>query len=167
MAETDVGYWDTTVTELMSIFREAQGALVPVMERARVRWHGNTYDDWETIAEALFDSIVVMSITNALPPADAARLQIPKLAMIYGDYSTMSFIEVLTGDKESPSLHRFFQFGSINKPFDTVEYLAIDAAGKVLSEEINSIPADRTEFGFQHRQPSGDLHPMHVLRVGL
>ena len=48
-----------TVTDLMLNFADACRALVPTMDRAGVPWRdGEQYDNWDRVAEALFESLV-------------------------------------------------------------------------------------------------------------
>src|SRR5512143_2384891 len=62
--------WTTSVSDLLGLFRDALVALVPIAERARIRWRdGEAYDDWDAIASAIFDNLVVRSLnySDALP----------------------------------------------------------------------------------------------------
>jgi hypothetical protein len=54
------------------MFQPALVTLVPTFDQARINWRGpNTYDDYERIAEALFDSIVRDALTKAPSVAKA------------------------------------------------------------------------------------------------
>ena len=161
------GVWHTTVTEAINIFRDAQCALIPVVERAHIPWRGDTYDDWERIANALFESIVADAVIHSLPAEDAETVRIPALGMLYQDLSGMSFIEVMRPGLTSPPYPAFLQYSTRTTPFDTVEYLTIDPAGQPLSEKIESVRADGVTFRFQHRRPSGQLRSMDSLHVTL
>jgi hypothetical protein len=55
--------WITSVDELVTIFRDALAAVAPVLERAHIYSDDQkAYDDWDEIAQTLFDSIVARSI---------------------------------------------------------------------------------------------------------
>jgi hypothetical protein len=66
MTDTLVGrVWRVTVDEMIQIFRQALIDLIPTFERARITWRGDqTYDDFERIPEALWDSIVADSVKS-------------------------------------------------------------------------------------------------------
>ncbi len=50
----------STVSDLLRNFAEACRALVPSLDRASVRWaDGQHYDNWDRIAEALSESLVL------------------------------------------------------------------------------------------------------------
>ena len=58
--------WTTSVSEMMSIFRDGLLAVLPIAERARIPWSDErAYDDWETIAGGLYDAIVRMSLSHS------------------------------------------------------------------------------------------------------
>lgn len=60
------GSWSTTITELLGTLRQALTVLVPVAEKIRMPWRdGEAYDDWDAIAECLYDNLVVHSIAWA------------------------------------------------------------------------------------------------------
>jgi hypothetical protein len=55
-----------TVDEMLHIFKQGLVDLIPTFERALITWRGDqTYDDFERIAEALWDSILTDSVANA------------------------------------------------------------------------------------------------------
>jgi hypothetical protein len=148
----------------MHIFQEALLALLPAMERAHIRWREpDAYDDWDEIAEALFNNIVVRSIAWTSPDAEAPM--VPRYNMVYEHYATMSFIEVVTAGKRRPPYLLFHSFSSTTAPFDTVKCRAIDATGTVIGEDFVCLPADRARFQLQRRTASAALHPQKALVV--
>jgi hypothetical protein len=58
--------WSVTVGGLFRLFRGGLVALVSTFDEARIRWRDDeNYDDFERIAEALYDSLVRDAISNA------------------------------------------------------------------------------------------------------
>jgi hypothetical protein len=58
--------WTTSTDELLGLFGDAIRALVPIAERAQMRWkEPDAYDDWDQICEAIYRSIVIRSIEFA------------------------------------------------------------------------------------------------------
>ena len=56
-----------SVDELMRNFRGALIAIIPWLERAKIKWkRGESYDDWDSIAETLYTSIVLNSINSEM-----------------------------------------------------------------------------------------------------
>lgn len=51
--------WNTSVTELIMVFRGALISIIPWLERAKIYWkNGESYDDWDNIVNALYENIV-------------------------------------------------------------------------------------------------------------
>jgi len=89
--------WQTTVSGLVLIFRDALAALVPHMERAKLPWReGEAYDEWDEISEVIFDKIVAQSLRCALGP-EGESLRLPRYDMVYDNYRDFSFIAVQSG----------------------------------------------------------------------
>jgi hypothetical protein len=85
--------WTTTVTELLGLFREALLALVPIAERAKISWRdGEAYDDWDAIAAALFNNLVV----RGLRYGDATLMQseFTQYDTVLPFYRSVAFISV-------------------------------------------------------------------------
>jgi len=56
-----------TINELVRLFRESLVALLPVMDAAGISWRPPaTYDPWENIETALYDSIVGSCVENVI-----------------------------------------------------------------------------------------------------
>jgi hypothetical protein len=66
-----------TVTDLLLNFADACRALVPSLDRAVVPWRdGDQYDNWDRVAEALFESLVTEPCAfQAVGGAGLARLR--------------------------------------------------------------------------------------------
>src|SRR5947209_1121998 len=87
--------WQTTVDQLMLVFRDALRALVPHVEKAKIEWRdGSAYDDWDEIAQTLYEKIVVASLLWARPEDERERWQLPDYNMTYSSYIGKTVIAV-------------------------------------------------------------------------
>jgi len=83
--------WTVSVTELLIIFRGALLAIIPWIEKAKIKWKEHeAYDDWDNIAESLYKNIVCSSLTGEV----ASQYTIAKYNFDYDDYSSVDFIGV-------------------------------------------------------------------------
>ena len=80
--------WQTSLTELLGIFRQALSVLVPIVEQAKISWReGEAYDDWDGIASSLFENIVVNSLEFA--QEISFDLRMPKYDLLYPSTATL------------------------------------------------------------------------------
>lgn len=86
-------YWDTSITELIMIFRDSLISLIPILQRAKITVGiDQGYDAWDDISETLFNNIVVESIRWALPENEMLDFKLSRYEMTYEDYFNISFI---------------------------------------------------------------------------
>lgn len=121
--------WSTSVDELVRIFRDALAVVAPVLQRAQIHSDDlRAYDDWDEIAQALFDNVIVRSIRASSEASDDINL---------GRYATLgsrpgnSPILVVRG-RSGDEWKEFHSIVSRQSPFDTVE--AIDNDRKTVAE---------------------------------
>lgn len=58
--------WSTSITSLMDLLLESYKSLIPTLNKAHINFSEiDSYDDWDGISEALFNSIVITSIQNS------------------------------------------------------------------------------------------------------
>lgn len=160
IAEADSGrLWHVTISELIHIFRQALIDLIPTFDRARIEWRGDqTYDDFERVAEALYDSIV----RDAIESAQGFQTAIP-LAR-YGLRESKDRSWILVND---PSLRlSLYQLASSGSPFDTIECVPIDSEGKQL-QEIKVVRFDGARFLYEARFPDATTETVYEVDVEL
>lgn len=120
--------WRTTVTDTLRIFRDALCALVEPLARARIEWRdGSSYDDWDEIAQLLFEKIVIASVGWGVPERDRRSLTIPRYDDTLDSYAGMSPITVHV---EGMGHLVFHSFGTRDEPFDVVKALRVDEQGR-------------------------------------
>jgi hypothetical protein len=137
------------ISDLMDIFRSGLLALIPVAERAGIVWHGQTYDPWEEIEDALFFSFID-SLVNEMAPTPPRPLA--KYNLEYPTYAGWSFI--------SERMHRlrgenlvFLALTTALEPFDTSRFYVID---KDLVPTGRSIDIPFVEAAFELAANFGD-----------
>jgi len=114
--------WSTTVTELVSIFRGSLIAVIPWLEKAKIKWReGESYDDWDNIAECHYENIVCNSLTGQT----ALEYNIAKYSMDYKNYSNLDFI-LAKSTQHKEKILVFVAFQTETTPLDTVKVAWID-----------------------------------------
>jgi hypothetical protein len=137
--------WPTTVTQLVLVFRDALRALVPHMEKAKIEWQDESaYDDWDEIAQTLYEKIVVASLRWAIPEDERERCQLPAYNTMYPSYAGKTVIVVNRG--VGPERLVFHSFTTIEEPFDKVRACTVGADGRVVGGEFVLLDVDRVTY---------------------
>jgi hypothetical protein len=137
---------ETDVRSLIFLYRRALVALVPIVEEAQIPWRdGEAYDDWDAIAEALFDRLVLESARWSVAPQAREKVRLPRYGFTQADYSQLSFITVdnVAGSGRTAV---FVRLGTSVDPFDTVIYSVADQAWRTTDEEVYRTPLATAEF---------------------
>lgn len=117
-----------SVTELFAIFKGALLAIIPWIEKAKIKWkEGEAYDDWDNIADSLYRNIVCSSLTGDI----ASDYPIAKYNFHYVDYSLVDFIQVKS-ERYSDKFLVFIAFISISTPLDGIRIAELDKSYKVV-----------------------------------
>jgi hypothetical protein len=104
-------------TSLFSIFRDALLALIPVFEEAGIGWRDqDQYDQFDKIASALFDSIVLEPIRYKKDIFGSAL----EMRYGYGEYVSTNDFFFSVEDGERKTLGKFAEFGTKRNPFDII-----------------------------------------------
>lgn len=112
-----------SVTELLILFKESLSALIPWIEKVKIRWkEGEAYDDWDNIAEALYKNIVCASLIGEV----AIDYPLANYNFIYDNYSILDFIEVKSKVHTDKRM-AFISFSSNKYPLDNVKIAYIDS----------------------------------------
>jgi hypothetical protein len=136
--------WQVGIGALVEIFQRALITLVPTFDQARIKWRGpNTYDEYERIAEALFDSIVRDALTNAPLVAKAYP---PGRYSVHQPGRELSRIYV-TDPEDRLAL---FELETAHEPFDTIVCQRIDDRGLETDEQVQ-IPMIGARFTYEAR----------------
>ena len=137
--------WETTVSHLVLVFRDALRALVPHVERVRIEWReSSAYDDWDEIAQTLYETIVVASVLWAMPEDERERCRFAEYNMIYASYAGKTVIAV-NGTSAGERLV-FHSFATEKEPFDRARVCRVDVDGRVLEGDFLLIDADTAAY---------------------
>lgn len=176
MKEDQQEILETTVDNLVHIFRGALVSLVPWLDKVKIGWQEpNNYDDWDSIVNNLYSNIVLRSIEYSPPLPAAEETSFLEYENSDLDFTRQSFIEVVPlpshktwneSFKENPVLV-FYGFGTKDEPFDRVKFFPINEKGENLNEEILSLPLNGVNFQFRYRESSKNLLIVENLRVEL
>jgi hypothetical protein len=140
--------WVTSVDELVQIFRAALIALVPIADRAHMPWREpNNYDDWDSIAAAIYESVVSRSLeeSSEWDKFDA----VPKYDKRTDCYSNSSYLTT----KDESGACAFICFETKSFPFDTSLFGRLDESNVVISFERRKTDS----VGFVLAGRSGDV----------
>lgn len=134
--------WKTSVTELLAIFKGTLLAIIPWLEKAKIKWkEGEAYDDWDNIVEALYKNIVCSSLNGEI----ASEYAIAKYNFDYDDYTLIDFIEVRS-KTYSEKKFVFVGFQSDFSPLDSIRVAELDKKDKVVG--YTNLKFDGLEFVF-------------------
>lgn len=138
--------WNTTVKELLEIFRESLIAMVPIFEKAKLTWQSpDAYDEWDLVVESLYKSIVCTALYNE----SIFDFPIAKYGYTIDDYSKLDYIEVI--DKNNKS-YIFRDFDNSNEEFNKINVVELEKSNK-LKEDIK---LDFNEADFRFVKKSGN-----------
>ena len=138
--------WHTTVDHLVFVFRDALRALVPHLERVRIEWRdGAAYDDWDEIAQTLYQQIVVASLLWAMPEEDRDD-SIPRYDVSYKSYAGRTVICV--NRFSTPEKLVFRSFATANVPFDKILACRVSSEGLVIGDVV-LLDADGATFSVE------------------
>jgi hypothetical protein len=152
--------WRVRIGTLVEIFQGALIALVPTFDQARINWRGpNTYDDYERIAEGLFDSIVRDALTNAQLVAKAYP---PGRYSVHEPGRELSRIYVNDpGDRLA-----LFELDTTHEPFDTIVCQRIDDRGGETDQQVQT-PWIGARFTYEARFAGSPPVRLDTLEVEL
>jgi hypothetical protein len=152
--------WETSMHELIGLFKQGILALTPIAERAHMPWkEPDAYDDWDHICRAVYRSFVIMSVENA----DGSQGLLPLLDYDrrVQSYRKHSYV----GNASMGALEAFICFETQTAPFDTCRFAVLDSEQNVVSSR--QVPAVSVSFVLigrdRHGSPAQMLDKLVVL----
>lgn len=146
-------HWRVTVNDLVSIFRQGLLDLIPTFGRAEIRWRDDPYDDFDRIAEALYDSIVRDSVRYSI--TTRAAFEVAR----YGMHDTgRPYSRILVNDANSGLA--LLDLATGQEPFDTIECLQVGPDGREI-REAGTLSFQGATFVCQVQFPE-DLSPRFI-----
>lgn len=77
--------WATSIQFLIQTFRDTLAALCPYMDKVQIRWrHEEAYDDWDEIAQCLYNNMVLRTIRFST--RELGDLILPDYGTVYDSY---------------------------------------------------------------------------------
>lgn len=138
-----------TITDLIVNFQAALQGLVPCVRRVRVPWkRPEAYDEWDDIATALYQALIVEPLRFSLPDAERGRFTLPAYDMLLPTYVGKNVIEVLPAETGG-RMKVFHALGTSEVPFDVVEWRAITATGSPESDRLETTPLKAANFALR------------------
>ena len=149
--------WTVTASQLLSDFRDALVALVPIAEKTRIAWRKpQAYDDWEEIEVALFHSVVASSFENN---AEGVRWSpLVPYDFVVETYASNSFVSLA----DTPHHAALLCLDTQDRPFDTCVAAVLDHEGRVAGEV--RVPFDAAQFAFAARR-DGSISLLNEINV--
>jgi hypothetical protein len=158
--------WDTSVNELLWVFRDSLIALIPAMDRAHIPWRdAQAYDDWDAIAETLFRNIVVRTLQYSHSAADPAAFC--RYGFTYPSYSGKLFIQVCESPSAQDVPNVFLSFSTHQSPFDSLLVQPVEPASLCASGAPQRIPMGNSYFVYADARDPSKIVRTDTLRVDL
>lgn len=146
--------WTTTIGELLAILRDALSALVAIADRARIPWReGDAYDDWDAMAAALYDGLVVRAIRHANQGGESVKL--PEYDLVYPSYVAYDVIRVVSGAVPPGIVGAFIGFMGTETGFEQVKWVAMAEGGEIADPEVHACDYDDCKFALSRRADGG------------
>lgn len=152
------GVWETSVNELMTIFKDALLALIPIMEKAHINFkEGQQYDDYDAITEVLYEQVVINSIRWSF--TDLLEIEMPSYGFEFDFEKHTAFIEVCLNTKSNQEKQYVFKnFSSKKGLFDSVECYSFGKAESLFTEEITYARFKECSFKLRYKQENRFNH---------
>jgi hypothetical protein len=155
MSDSDI--WNTSVSDLIRIFRNSLLALIPYVEQAKIPWkQGEAYDEWDEITQVLYKNIVTKTIQWGCGYGSISEVAIPDYNMLYKNYSQFSLICVADSKPDDSSLV-FHSFSSRHQSLDMIQYVSVPPNGVRIEDKLMSIPFEDSDFCFRERVKPGQF----------
>jgi hypothetical protein len=145
--------WNTSVNELLHLFRQSLVALLPFLEAAHIPWREEeAYDQWDAISQTLYEKLIAEPLAWGLGAVDEFALT--PYGTRLDDYSAVSFIEVLHDEPSPGATTVLVRFATDARPLDAVEAVLLDERARA-TDRLERLPLEQCAFRLQHLAPEG------------
>jgi len=143
-----------SVTALVLNFADACRALVPMLDGAAVPWaDGEKHDNWDRIAEPLFETLVTEPCAfAAVGEGNRHRLQVARYDFMPSPADCNAYV-ALEGDEPK----RMVGLASLKRPFDMAAIMGADGLEKLPLTECRFVFVFPEVDGKQQRLSEVDL----------
>jgi hypothetical protein len=130
-----------TVLEVVLNFRAALLGVIPAFEKANIPWRRpDAYDEWDSVASALFETLVSSVLTSRVPETMRESFQLPQYDLLLPGYAALSTIEVLTPQLPRGPRYIFHALGTNTEPLDSLEVRRLSANGEPDGVALEIVP---------------------------
>jgi hypothetical protein len=120
-----------SIGEVVVIFSDCLRALIPYVQRVGIEWEeGKNYDDWDTIAQTLYTTIVANAVAYTVE--GEGFKQLAPYSLILPNYAHESILYCSELGPASP----FLKLVRSDMPFDTAVFIELDRSGKPTDHEV-------------------------------
>ena len=130
-------------------FRSALRALLPMMERADVPWRRpDAYDEWDSVATALFKSLVEGPLCWSLAEEAQSDFKLAEYDLLSDDYAKVSTLEI---KHSSLGLGRwvFNALSTVAEPFDSIEVVQLSTEGTRVSKQLAVVSIEEASISLR------------------
>jgi hypothetical protein len=155
--------WRTSVTELMLLFRDALVAIAPILDQAHIKWRiHESYDQWDEIANTLFEQIVGDSLHFALVETPLNGIHEPPLRLKKYTMSDLGEDRIVVRSLDNAEVGdlTFRSFVA-----DSPHFSEVSAFSEARGVDATRLPSDRVEFALFRELPDGSTQRITVLIV--
>jgi hypothetical protein len=133
------------------------------MTEARISWReGEAYDDWDRIAGALYESIVLDSIRNSAHESD--ELRFAPYGLVVRDYRECSYVEAASNAFTGAFIELLP--GEFDD-FSVVSAIDLDERGRAMPQSICRFNITDMRFAARLRSDDGELSRVIDMAVQL
>ncbi|GAA4978900.1 hypothetical protein [Actinopolymorpha pittospori] len=152
--------YTATVHELVENFRSGLIAMLPIADRAMLNSRDvNPHDDWEQLAESIFDVFVRGSVRlDRVSLANRDQFPLPRYDFDLDSYSALSWIGCGSGPSSDLAFVRLLSHA---EPFDTVQRVEVDPV-TLEAGQRRTFPWASVSFVLVRRSPVGTAVAQHI-----
>lgn len=130
----------SSLSDVVLIFGDCLRVLTPYVSKVGIEWDdGKNYDDWDAIAQALYDTVVGGTVAYTVEGEGFDKLA--PYGFIMPDYSNRSFLFGAQSGRDAA----FLKLEGLELPFDTAVFLELGPDGKPTGQKVRS-PLRNTTF---------------------
>ncbi|MBV6496995.1 MAG: hypothetical protein JFAIHJKO_02128 [Pyrinomonadaceae bacterium] len=153
MPDKDTEVWETSVEEVMTIFRDALASLAPFLHQARISSkEGEQYDDYDAITELLYEKIVINSIKWSFADSEV-EIEIPAYGFEFDPEKHTAFIEVCF--ESNQELYVFQEVSYERDLFDTVRCYPLGKTQSLFSTGTTYVSREKCSFQVRNKKEDG------------
>jgi hypothetical protein len=135
-----------TVTDVLLNFRKALLAILPAVERVGIPWRRpDSYDDWDAVASALYNALVVEVFRWSVPSPSNELFRMPEYDCLLESYAGLCLLEV-SHPAFQGGWYLFHSFGTDESPFDMIEVRRISESGDPCEQELTQCSVEGVSF---------------------